>query len=173
MNRKRTHWLGSMVLLALALSIGCEKKGTPQQSKQGASTAPAKKSEVKSTPERLAKWSKFWSEFQTALKANDRRSLYELSVHRDFYWEEESLDLPHGGESQEGYAFNSFEDFDRVYDKVFNPKIKSHLLSSEPIDTIRAGFFMQWDEQRGSYSIEFSRTPEGEFRFAGLLIGPP
>lgn len=102
----------------------------------------------------------------------DRQKLFELTDHNRFYWEEEPLELTQGEESL-SYAFHSFEDFNRVYDKIFRPKIKARLLEAVPTGTMDLGYFFEWDEPRGSYSLNFFLTSEGDILFSGLLIGPP
>jgi len=124
----------------------------------------------------------FWTEFQSAVRADDKEKLFKLTLHYKFTWSEENLKLgfksgdllysPGSGGYGCFYAFKSYDEFLRNYPILFSKNIKEKVLNGtlygNPEDN---SYYIRWTDG-AVYKLMFGYIKDIGYKFVGLQIYP-
>jgi hypothetical protein len=133
--------------LPMILLLSCIFTGTH------ATAAPTQKDEL---------FSRFYADFQQAVKAGDKEKVANVTDFEGFTWEE----------SESLRQIKSKEAFLKNYDKMFSSTIKSKIASSKPEKVDDDNYFIIWHTKNLEYSLCFSMGKDGSYKFEGLTKGP-
>ena len=135
----------------------------------------------------------FWTEFQSAVRTDDKAKLFSMIEVCNFDWQESwmerKLDLKTVDElylkfqvvdmksiydlrTSNHYFFEEQNDFIRNYDRIFTKRVKSEILENKSPKGSEQSYFIEWLEKNGSATLNFIDSGSG-FKFVGLEIGPP
>jgi predicted GH43/DUF377 family glycosyl hydrolase len=106
-------------------------------------------------------FSRFYVEFQNAVKASDKETVAGTIKFDHFDWEA----------SDALRAIKTKEAFLKNYERMFTPVIKSKIATGKPIKTDE-GYFIMWHTKDLEYSLYFFREKDGSYSFLGLTVGP-
>ena len=122
---------------------------------------------------------KFWTEFQSAVRTNDKVKLFSMIATCKFKWPSEELGLKRTEKLKTShdyfFKFFKFEKQDelvRNYDRIFAKKIKGEILECVSPKGRDKSYLIEWMDQYGSFTLDFTDSGSG-FKFVGLEEGPP
>ena len=115
--------------------------------------APAQKDEA---------FSRFYADFQNAVKTEDKEKMASLTDFERFTWE--------GNDSFR--QIKTKEVFLKNYDKMFSSTIKNMIETAKPLKIDDNSYFINWHTKDLEYSLHFNRKGDCGFRFEGLAVGP-
>jgi hypothetical protein len=107
-------------------------------------------------------FSKFYADFQAAVKAGDKEKVASMTSFDDFYWE--STDALRQVKTKEAFLKN--------YDKMFTPAIKARIATSTPKNNEKGYYFIIWHTKDLEYGLNFDPQKDGGYKFHGLTVGP-
>ena len=107
-------------------------------------------------------FSKFYADFQAAVKAGDKDKVASMTSFDDFYWE--STDALRNVKTR--------EDFLKNYDKMFTPAIKAKIATSVPKSNDKGDYFIIWHTRSLEYGLSFYKEKDGGYKFHGHTVGP-
>jgi ketosteroid isomerase-like protein len=107
-------------------------------------------------------FSRFFADFQAAVKAGDKEKVASMTSFDDFYWE--SNDALRQVKTK--------EDFLKNYDKMFTPAIKAKIATGTPKRNDQGDYFIIWHTKDLEYGINFDRGKDGSYKFHGHTVGP-
>ncbi len=135
------------MLLSIILLLPCVCVGAAENA------APAQKDET---------FSRFYAEFQNAVKTEDKEKVASLTDFGGFTWEaSESLG-----------QVKTREAFLKSYNKMFTSTIKNRIATAKPEKIDDNSYFINWRTKNLEYSLHFLRQGDEGFRFEGLAVGP-
>jgi hypothetical protein len=106
---------------------------------------------------------RFYSDFQNAVKGDNKEKVADLTNFDTFTWE--------GSESLQ--KVKTKEAFLKYYGSMFTPTMKSRIATSKPVKINDDSYFISWHTKTQEYSMHFSRQGKGgSFKFEGLAVGP-
>lgn len=131
----------------------------------------------------------FWTEFQSAVRTDDKAKLFSMIEICNFYWQESKLDLKTVDKlylkfqvedmksfyelgTLDNYFFEDQNDFVRNYDRIFTKRVRREILETKSPKGSKQSYFIEWLEKNGSATLNFNDSGNG-FKFDGLEIGPP
>lgn len=106
-------------------------------------------------------FSRFYADFQKAVKTDDREKVASTIPFDHFDWEA----------SEAFRKVKSKEAFLKNYDRMLTPAIKNRIATGKPIRT-NEGYLIMWHTKSLEYSLYFFREKDGGYSFLGLTIGP-
>ncbi|MEN6485853.1 MAG: hypothetical protein ABFD98_13330, partial [Syntrophobacteraceae bacterium] len=96
-------------------------------------------------------FSRFYTEFQKAVKADDKEKVAAMIDFDGFTWEEtESL-----------RKVRTPEAFLKNYSSMFTPTIKNKIATSKPQRIGDSSYFIIWHTKNTEYSLYFARSKQG------------
>jgi len=107
-------------------------------------------------------FSRFYADFQAAVKAGDKEKVASMSSFDDFYWE--STDALRQVKTKEAFLKN--------YDKMFTLAIKARIASSTPKKDEKGYYSIVWHTKNFEYGLYFDPRKEGGYKFHGHTVGP-
>ena len=131
-----------VMLFAVLISLLCVAAASPTQKDDG--------------------FSKFFADFQAAVKAGDKEKVASLTSFDDFYWE--STDALRQVKTKEAFLKN--------YDKMFTPAIKAKIATGTPKKNDQGDYFIIWHTKDTEYGLNFDREKDGSYKFHGHTVGP-
>ena len=115
----------------------------------------------------------FWLDLQNAVRQEDRQRLFELTRDSYFMWSPHRLELAKHGYQGFYYWICTREEFDRNYDEIFSPVIRSRILSQSPERQFAGDYVLEWRDRKATYMLYFDLDPYGDYKYSGLQLGPP
>ncbi len=121
----------------------------------------------------------FWSEFQAAVKSDDKEQLFPMIRTCDFTWHNGFLPLrsaysfidtndpfvPAWG----GLVFESRTDLDTNYARIFSKSIKQKIATGKPREIYGGRYELRWKDDRYShYCLLFEWFKDLGYKFVGL-----
>lgn len=107
-------------------------------------------------------FSRFYAEFQIAVKADDKEKVASMTrFDKDFTWEE--TDALREVKTREAFLKN--------YSRMFTAVIKSKIATLKPVKTDE-GYYFAWHTRDLEYSLYFACEKDGSYSFIGLTVGP-
>ena len=106
-------------------------------------------------------FSRFYADFQNAVKAGDKERVASTIKFDHFDWE--ASDALREVKTKEAFLKN--------YDRMFTAVIKGNVATAKPIKTDE-GYFIMWHTKDLEYSLYFFREKDGGYSFLGLTVGP-
>jgi hypothetical protein len=107
-------------------------------------------------------FSKFYADFQAAVKAGDKEKVASMINFDDFFWE--ATDALREVKTRNAFLKN--------YDKMFTLAIKNKIATSKPKKDPKGYYHLIWHTTNFEYGLEFSLLEDGSYRFEGYTVGP-
>lgn len=125
----------------------------------------------------------FWSEFQSAVRSDNKGKLFALTLHYKFIWSIGNLKLgfrsgsPLSSPGLEGhgyfYVFKSYDEFLRNYQILFSKTIKKPILNGTPNrSSLECDCYeIKWADD-ANYKLLFEYIEGVGYKFTGLVVEP-
>jgi len=107
-------------------------------------------------------FSRFYADFQAAVKTGDKEKVASMTSFDDFYWE--STDALRQVKTKEAFLKN--------YDRMFTPAVKARIASSTPKRDEKGYYFIIWHTKDVEYGLNFDPQKDGGYKFHGHTVGP-
>lgn len=112
-------------------------------------------------PQKDDGFSRFYADFQNAVKADNKEKLASMTKFDAFTWEE--TDALRQLKTKEAFLKN--------YTRMFTNVIKNKIATGKPVKTDE-GYYIEWHTKDREYSLYFARDKDGGYSFLGLTVGP-
>jgi hypothetical protein len=107
-------------------------------------------------------FSRFYADFQAAVKAGDKEKVASMTSFDDFDWE--STDALRQVKSREAFLKN--------YDKMFTLAIKNKIATQKPKKDAQGYYYIIWHTTNFEYGLSFNPQKDGGYKFGGHTVGP-